>query len=294
MTKIIIFRIAVFTIFILISYLLSANYQDLIGFTLVLSVGLVHGANDLLIIKRNSKSTSYYNQFRIFSTYIGVVFLGLIFFYFFPSFALIVFILVSIYHFGEQHIESIPININLKKKYRVISFLSHGIILFTIIFLNNIDIVNNVFLSFKIKFLNYNTLNVILFASSIIYLCTLVINKYLTSFIFSEILFFVLFYYLSLSSTLILCFSVYFIFFHSILSIKDQIKYIYGSNDLNSLKSYLLNSMPYFIMALIFLILFYNFTEIDNTNFLPIIFTFLAAITFPHVIVIEKMYRSIK
>ncbi len=294
MTKIIIFRIAVFIVFIIVSYLLSVNYQDIIGFTLVLSVGLIHGANDLLIIKKNSKFTSNYSQFKPFFTYIGVVFLGFTFFYFFPSFALATFIIVSIYHFGEQHLEAIPITRSLKNNYRVISIVSHGIILFTIIFMNNINTVNNVFLSFKINFLSYNTLNIILITASIVYISTLFINKHLTSFIFSEILFFVLFYFLSLSSTLILCFSVYFIFFHSILSIKDQVKYIYGSNDNNSLRRYLLNSMPYFILAIIFLILFYNYTEIDNSDLLPIIFTFLAAITFPHVIVIEKMYRSMK
>ena len=294
MTKIIIFRIAIFTIFLLLSYLLSANYQDMIGFALVLSVGLIHGANDLLIIKKNSKFSSNYSQFWPFFTYVGLVFIGFTFFYLFPSFALIAFIIVSVYHFGEQHLEAIPITRSLKNNYRFISIVSHGIILFTIIFMNNINTVNNVFLSFKINFLNSSTLNIILITASIIYISTLVINKYLTSFIFSEILFFILFYFLSLSSTLILCFSVYFIFFHSILSIKDQVKYIYGNNDSSSLKRYLLNSMPYFILAIVFLILFYNYTEIDNSDLLPIIFTFLAAITFPHVIVIEKMYRSIK
>ena len=294
MTKIIIFRIAIFTTFLILSYLLSANYQDMIGFALVLSVGLIHGANDLLIIKKNSKFTSNYSQFRPFFIYIGVVFLGFTFFYLFPSFALIAFIIVSIYHFGEQHLEAITITRSLKNNYRFISIVSHGIILFTIIFMNNFNTVNNVFLSFKINFLNSSSLNIILIIASIVYISTLVINKYLTSFIFSEILFFILFYFLSLSSTLILCFSVYFIFFHSILSIKDQVKYIYGSNDNNSLKRYILNSMPYFILAIIFLILFYNYTEIDNSDLLPIIFTFLAAITFPHVIVIEKMYRSMK
>ena len=294
MTKIIIFRIAVFIVFIIVSYLLSVNYQDILGFTLVLSVGLIHGANDLLIIKKNSKFTSNYSQFKPFFKYIGIVFLGFTFFYFFPSYALATFIIVSIYHFGEQHLEAIPITRSLKNNYRVISIVSHGIILFTIIFMNNINTVNNVFLSFKINFLSYNTLNIILITASIVYISTLFVNKHLTSFIFSEILFFVLFYFLSLSSTLILCFSVYFIFFHSILSIKDQVKYIYGSNDSNSLKRYLLNSMPYFILAIIFLILFYNYTEIDNSDLLPIVFTFLAAITFPHVIVIEKMYSSMK
>jgi len=293
-TKIIIFRIAIFTIFLLLSYLLSANYQDMIGFALVLSVGLIHGANDLLIIKKNSKFSSNYSQFWPFFTYVGLVFIGFTFFYLFPSFALIAFIIVSVYHFGEQHLEAIPITKSLKNNYRFISIVSHGIILFTIIFMNNINTVNNVFLSFKINFLNSSSLNIILIIASIVYISTLVINKYLTSFIFSEILFFVLFYFLSLTSTLILCFSVYFIFFHSILSIKDQVKYIYGNNDSSSLKRYLLNSMPYFILAIVFLILFYNHTEIDNSDLLPIIFTFLAAITFPHVIVIEKMYRSIK
>jgi Brp/Blh family beta-carotene 15,15'-monooxygenase len=118
-TKIIIFRIAIFTIFLTLSYLLSANYQDMIGFALVLSVGLIHGANDLLIIKKNSKNTSTISQFRTFFTYISVVFIGLIFFYLFPSFALITFILVSIYHFGEQHLEAIPINKSLKNNSRI-------------------------------------------------------------------------------------------------------------------------------------------------------------------------------
>jgi Brp/Blh family beta-carotene 15,15'-monooxygenase len=293
-TKIIIFRIAVFAIFLILSYLLSANYQDMIGFALVLSVGLIHGANDLLIIKKNSKFLSNYSHFRHFFKYIGVVFLGFAFFFLFPSFALIAFIIVSIYHFGEQHLEAIPKTRSLKNNHRFISIVSHGIILFTIIFMNNINTVNNVFLSFKINFLNFNTLNIILITASIVYISTLIINKHLTAFIFSEIMFFVLFYFLSLNSTLILSFSVYFIFFHSILSIKDQIKYIYGSNDSYNLKKYLLNSMPYFILAIVFLVLFYNYNEIDNSDLLPIIFTFLAAITFPHVIVIEKMYRSMK
>ena len=162
MAKIIKFRIAIFTIFIISSYLLSAIYQDLIGFILVLSVGLIHGANDLLIIKKNSKFSSNYSQFWYFFAYVGLVLIGFTFFYFFPSFALIVFIIVSVYHFGEQHLEAIPITRSLKNNYRFISIVSHGIILFTIIFMNNINTVNNVFLSFKINFLNSSTLNIIL------------------------------------------------------------------------------------------------------------------------------------
>tara|TARA_B100001248_G_scaffold227276_1_gene185608 strand:- start:920 stop:1774 length:855 start_codon:yes stop_codon:yes gene_type:complete len=282
------------TFFIILSYLLSTNYQDLVGFTLILSVGLIHGANDLLIIKRNISSNTNFSQFNSFIAYFGIVLIGLIFFYFFPSFALISFIIVSIYHFGEQHIEAIPQNKNLKSRQRSISIISHGILLFTIIFMNNTEVVRDVFSSFNIVFLNYNFLTIILIITSILYVSILIIKKDLRSFLITEILFFGLFYFLSITSTLILCFSVYFIFFHSILSIKDQVKYIYGSNYSKSLKRYIINSLPYFILALIFLILFYIYTEIDDNDLLPIIFTFLAAITFPHVLVIEKMYRTMK
>ena len=294
MSKIIIFRIAVATFFIILSCLFSVNYQDMFGFSLILSVGLIHGANDLLIIKRNTSSDTNFSQFKSFIKYFGIVLAGLIFFYFFPSFALISFILVSIYHFGEQHIEAIPLDKNLKNTRRYISIISHGILLFTIIFMNNTKVVVDVFSSFNIVFLNYNFLIIILIITSILYASILIVKKDLQPFLISEILFFGLFYFLSITSSLILCFSVYFIFFHSILSIKDQVKYIYGSNNSKSLKRYIKNSLPYFILALIFLILFYIYTEIDNNDLLPIIFTFLAAITFPHVLVIEKMYRTMK
>ena len=294
MSKIIIFRIAVTTFFIILSCLFSVNYQDMVGFSLILSVGLIHGANDLLIIKKNTSSDTNFTQFKSFIKYFGIVLAGLVFFYFFPSFALISFILVSIYHFGEQHIEAIPLEKNLKNTRRYISIISHGILLFTIIFMNNTKVVAEVFSSFNIVFLNYNFLIIILIITSILYASILIIKKDLQLFLISEILFFGLFYFLSITSSLILCFSVYFIFFHSILSIKDQVKYIYGSNNSKSLKRYIKNSLPYFILALIFLILFYIYTEIDNNDLLPIIFTFLAAITFPHVLVIEKMYRTMK
>ena len=150
--------------------------------------------------------------------------------------------MVSIYHFGEQHIEAIPQNKNLKSSQRSISIISHGILLFTIIFMNNTEVVRDVFSSFNIVFLNYNFLTIILIITSILYVSILIIKKDLRPFLITEILFFGLFYFLSITSTLILCFSVYFIFFHSILSIRDQVKYIYGSNYSKSLKRYLINS----------------------------------------------------
>ena len=160
--------------------------------------------------------------------------------------------------------------------------------------MNNLLAVNEVLASFYISSLNYSYLALSLFPVSIVYLFLLVYNKVLRNHFINEIIFFVLLYILTLSSTLIYGFAIYFIFFHSLLSIKDQVKFIYNNDKPTSIKKYIRSSMPYFILALIFLLIFYLYVDLEKINLLQIIFTFLAAITFPHVIVIEKMYSHKK
>jgi Brp/Blh family beta-carotene 15,15'-monooxygenase len=283
---------------IIISLLISNTYQDVLGFLLILTIGLIHGANDLLIIKNNSNSSKKnykkFNFFKTFFTYLSVVIAGLLFFNFYPSIALLFFILVSIYHFGEQHFEvnfKLQVKNNISKIFLIIL---HGFIVFNIIFRNNILSVTDVFLAFKLPFLDLNSISIILIISIIIYFTVIIISSGLSKLFLVEVTFIGLFYLLSSISTLIFSFSIYFVFFHSLLSIKDQVKFIYGSSSSSNMKRYVLKSLPYFIISIISLIIFYISFDIESQNLLPIIFTFLAAITFPHVLVIEKMYRNMK
>lgn len=294
MVKIIKSRIVVFAISIALSYLLPVIYQDILGFILILSIGVIHGANDLLIIKKYTRKNSLKSQISYFLYYLGLVFLGFIFFYLFPSIALLSFVLVSIYHFGEQHWEVNTSNadfINIKRIYPIIL---HGLVFFVIVFMNNIDIVNDVLLSFNTISLNYNYLRILLIVLFLIYMSLLLLSKSIRGYFVDEFIFFILLFLLTLNSSLIFGFSIYFIFFHSVLSIKDQVKYIYGDDNSQYIKKYLISALPYFILALLFLIGSYLFIDFESLDILPIMFTFLAAITFPHVIVIEKMYSSMK
>ena len=123
MVKIIKSRILIFIISIGISFLLPVIYQDILGFILILSIGIIHGANDLLIIKKYTRKNNLYSQISYFLSYLGLVFLGFLFFYLFPSIALLSFVLVSIYHFGEQHWVANISNTNIvkiKKLYPII------------------------------------------------------------------------------------------------------------------------------------------------------------------------------
>ena len=294
MLKIIKSRTLIFLISIGLSYLLPVIYQDIFGFLLILSIGVIHGANDLLIIKKYTRKDSLKSQITYFLYYLGLVFLGFLFFYAFPSIALLSFVLVSIYHFGEQHWESNLVNTNLNKVKKIFPIIFHGLTFFLVIFINNIDAVNDVLTSFNTIFFDYFVLQTLLVILFSIYMFILLSFELLRRYIIREFLFFLLFYFLTMNSTLIYGFSIYFIFFHSILSIKDQVSFIYDDDKSQYIKKYLINALPYFLLALFFLIGFYLFVDIESINILPIIFTFLAAITFPHVIVIEKMYSTMK
>ncbi len=294
MNNIIKSRIAIFLTSLIVSYFISDVYENILGFLLILSIGVIHGANDLLIINRYSAKESNKNQILFFFFYLMIVFIGFALFYFIPSLALLAFIAVSVYHFGEQHWEVNLSNTNLSSKIKLSLIISHGLAFFIIIFMNNLLAVNEVLASFYISSLNYSYLALSLFSVSILYLFLLVYNKILRNHFINEIIFFVLLYILTLSSTLIYGFAIYFIFFHSLLSIKDQVKFIYNDDKTSSIKKYIRNSMPYFILALTFLLIFYFYVDLQKVNLLQIIFTFLAAITFPHVIVIEKMYSHKK
>ena len=294
MVKIIKSRIVVFAISIALSYLLPVIYQDILGFILILSIGVIHGANDLLIIKKYTRKNSLKSQISYFLYYLGLVFLGFIFFYLFPSIALLSFVLVSIYHFGEQHWEVKTSNADFINVKRIYPIILHGLVFFVIVFMNNINTVNDVLLSFNTISLNYTYLRILLIVLFLIYMSLLLLSKSIRGYFADEFIFFILLFLLTLNSSLIFGFSIYFIFFHSVLSIKDQVKYIYGDDNSQYIKKYLISALPYFILALLFLIGSYLFIDFESLDILPIMFTFLAAITFPHVIVIEKMYSSMK
>ena len=91
---------------LIISILSSEYIQNIIGVISILSIGIVHGANDLKIISTITNNDNRLNKLKYFSFYLLTVLIGCLLFFFLPSLALLVFVLVSCFHFGEQHWES--------------------------------------------------------------------------------------------------------------------------------------------------------------------------------------------
>jgi Brp/Blh family beta-carotene 15,15'-monooxygenase len=296
MLKINYFGAIISLLFITVCLVFTDFIENAIGLGLILSVGIIHGANDLLIIKNISGKTSKKSYIKSFILYIFVVFLGIVLFYIFPKLAICLFVLISIFHFGEQYWESKKIS-RLQNKWFLSVFtiyILHGLLVFNLIFLNNLIDVNIVLEKFTINELPENILNNSLLLISFLYVLSILLNSSTRIHLINEIIFFGFFYIITKNSTLIFSFAFYFAFFHSILSMNDQIKFVYGKVSFSNIKKYILFASPYFFLAIIFLYILYNNFNIYSDQFLPLFFSFLAAITFPHVFVIEKMYNKMK
>ena len=84
---------------------ISGELEIIIGFILIFSFGILHGSNDLLLIESLKSKNTNYSFYKTLGAYLAVVLAAVSVFYFIPMLALILFIIFSAYHFGEQHWE---------------------------------------------------------------------------------------------------------------------------------------------------------------------------------------------
>ena len=77
-----------------ITSLLPKSFELVLGFVLIFSFGMIHGSNDILIIKHLSNAPKD-NFVKVLLTYLFVVSLAIIVFYFVPGLALLLFVVFS-------------------------------------------------------------------------------------------------------------------------------------------------------------------------------------------------------
>ena len=278
-------------IFLALNIFLNTENQSIISFILIFTFGLIHGANDIQLIQK--KTLNYSVNFFINSIllYVFIVILGILIFFYVPDFGLIFFILFSSFHFGEQHLGSYQIdskNIFVK----IILYTSYGSIILGLLFsLQWLDThviiyeISELFISKKATELYFYVAFTTFFVISLYY-------KNLRKILWIETILIIFLGFFFSRASLLLSFSVYFVFWHSIPSILDQLNFLYQKDNTRKMK-YFLSSLPYWIMSILGLFGFYFYFHTKPETFLPLFFSFLAAITFPHTIVMGwlKIYK---
>ena len=270
--------------------LLSNNAQIIVGFILILTFGILHGANDLLLIKKIDYNKEQISFQQTLLYYIIVVGLGSLLFWIIPWFALLLFIIVSGYHFGEQQWE----NLEKSSLFKLFEF-TYGLFILMLLFNFNIKEVQEVIQNItsivvpKNYFTNGLILNSVALVSLGIYYSNKLVefkNRWLL-----ETFYLLVFTVIFRVSSLIWGFAIYFIIWHSIPSIINQINYLNGEVSWNNFRKYIRSAFLYWVISLIGIATLYLlFKDIEIFN--ALFFSFLAAITFPHVLVIFILFKK--
>lgn len=274
---------------LILSFIISEFVQNLLIFSGILSFGIIHGANDLLLLKKNLNN----NKDSIISLtipYLIMVILFGIFFYLIPSFALIFFVLFSSYHFGEQQWTMFS---KQKQNNLGIFYFIYGLFLFSFLFWSNNIFVTEIIYDITAINLDLALYNYLLYFSLTGLTILVFLNfKYLLDQLFIQSFLMILLSIIFFNTNLIFAFGIYFVFWHSIPSIIEQSEYIYGSSNVKSFLNYIKSAIIYWIISLLGLLIIYYLLKDYQNLLISIFFSFLAAITFPHTIVIFKIKRK--
>ena len=269
------------------------NVQYSIAFFFIFTLGILHGSNDLSIVSKIKQVTTLKRLGLFLSGYILVVVFAALVFYVAPKIALLFFILFSGYHFGEQHFHNI---VKKNSFYRGILFISYGLVVLLLILALNIPEVSLIIKDIIGQSLDNNVYYYCLLGSFIVFSLTGV--KYYLDKTFSvktiayQLFLLVVFFIVFSSSNLIWSFAIYFILWHSIPSIIEQLDYLYKEISWNSFLTYIKKSFLVWLISIIAVGSLLFFFKDDKQIFLPIIFSFLGAITFAHSFVISKMFKK--
>lgn len=257
---------------------------------MIFSLGIIHGANDLQLIQKKTQKKSKNFFFTTLLMYIGVVVAGIALFYLLPSFGLLFFVGFSAFHFGEQHLES-KLEVELSSFLKVLIYVGYGVALFGLLFTLQWDQVHQVIYLISGQFVSKQMTETFFFIGLGLFVLSGLFSPNLRGWLNFEIVLLALLGFFFSRVSLVLGFGVYFVIWHSLPSMQDQLTFLYPKDPQRNWK-YFKSSAPYWIISLIGLAGVYFFFDVQSVAFLPLFFSFLAAITFPHTVVMGWLKLS--
>ena len=266
--------------------------SPLICLFLILSIGISHGALD------NEKGKKFNQLFNIKKSYFfyliySLIGIGIIIFWlFFPTVSLILFLIVASYHFGKEDTGFLINNKNASNL--ILYFLKGSLIIIAPLMFHFVETIN----IFKLLlvdnenfylFLNFIEDNsIILIALFISFLSNL--YYFLKDFKIINILIFLDFFsiiVLNYFLTPLIAFTVYFCFLHSLRHSISLIAELNENNFKSGAITFISKAIPLTaltaILYIISLYLLSNYYQL-NDAILKVIFIGLASLTFPHIL----------
>ena len=260
--------------------------EDSIAYVIVLSIGIIHGSNDFTILKKQKKNTI--DLIKSTSFYLFLILLCIACYLMNSFVAILFFVILSSYHFGEQHLEN---KFTGSKYVKSIIYVVYGMLIFSLIFIENFKDVEVIMRNLTGEIIPNSWIETMLVTSSLLlitlitYLFTRKIKPNIQ--IVREFFYILLLYLVFKTSSLIFGFAIYFVLWHSIPSILDQTKFLSGGYTFKTMLEYLKTAFVYWLISITGLVVAYYY--LSESLFNSIIFIVLFAVTAPHVWVMNRM-----
>lgn len=273
----------------LISLVLSSQASSILAFSLILTVGLLHGSNDLLIIKKVAQLeyTDRWVFLKTITAYLFSIGIILLAFYANRAYALFFFVVISAFHFGQQHLAQLCTGSVMRK---VMLYSAYGLGIFGMLFATHPMISAEVIAAisgYTLKTIHFQGLSVLAF---ILFFFTAAFHpSFNAKKMAFEVLQLLLLWGVFLITDLLLSFALYFAFWHAFPSLKDQIQLLYQQPFSRGIKSYVRSSYIYWLVSVLVFAILILFLDVRDVQVIELLVYFLAAVTFPHVIVMSRV-----
>jgi beta-carotene 15,15'-dioxygenase len=284
--------------------LISVQTQFLTFLFGILLLGIPHGAADLLVANRNETlQKQYFSTVYFLLNYVGRLLLFALILWFFPVMGNILFIFLAAYHFGETDLHRFRTD-TYTGKFLVITY---GLVILSIILLPHYEEVKQIFLLFpsgeaNISFINdieVQRQNIILACFSLFVISIFNYYRQYKDISFQELgqvllqLLVILFIVYRLP--MLLGFTFYFVFWHSILSLTNIVKYLKRDKQ-NSYPIIIKQVSFYSSLAIVGIAIFgYMGTMLISSSVITgYLFLGLAVLTAPHMEVMHEMYKQLR
>ena len=273
-----------------------SGYGDWVFLSLLITVGIPHGALDHLIEFRSTKASP--KRLRWFyAKYLCLILLTGLIWVVFPSFALLATILISAYHFGQSQLFYLPVS----KALQLVVYTTWGLTVLSFIIVFNFEQCLEIFASLhwiELDFWwSYDFWRMLLISSAAITTLVLAWAKWVQLMSVRDLLFEIALLcflgFIAFQADAIMAIAIYFGLWHSFRSL--VLEYL-SLPSLKGVKHFIFELLPFTLLALTGMLLInylanWYFEEISP---FMVFIVLVSALTVPHLVVMDNLYRSAK
>lgn len=261
-----------------------------IEFTLFIIIltflGIPHGAIDHLT---SEPILTKKGLIKFLFYYLSLIGLYLISWIYFPVFSLVIFILMSAYHFGQTHF----IGRSNSNSSIIPLYISRGLYFLLLILGGNFSLTQSILepifdISILLPYLVYILMGALILTIAFQFLSRIKIT--ILDIVELSLLGAVLFF-----SPLMISFIVYFGFWHALPSMISEYEYLKAYPNYNSIKKFTIQLLPFSLISLvgIALILIFGLKLLDQSELILLFFILISLISFPHIFYMDRFWRKV-